>query len=451
MKKFAAISLFAALGLALSVGAASAASVYDANGAKLDFSFEAAAGYFLVGNANFGAGQDFDPLTGDNKDVEWQEFYMKPTLSGEYSLGTSSLYGVWTAVASKTTGDGDAIAFTDGGDSNVDNDFFYAGWKSGTITPFLGENGLEIYAGQAPIVISDGFIMADGSADGDSNLGGRRPAFWMGPHKGFRRAVVAKLNTSPVRGDLFWFKTDVTQARTEGYGANIEGTIGAYGTLGGLIMELVDSESANRDGMMVYEARYMGNPLADVLEGLYLNFEYANQKNTKGDQDVDAYAWAAEAGYTIANVFAAPTIAYRYTVYSGDDLSTSKDEAYDPLFQTAFGRGWGTWLEGEIMGEYFYINSNKKSHTLIVKGDPMENLSVGLLAFRFYSAEDNVYGTPTTDKHLADELNVYADWSVTDSLLLSAAVGRAWPGDGLKNEGYDDATDLVEVTAFWNF
>jgi len=446
VKRTLKTSLVAALALCVSAGAATASlTVYDKNDAKLDFSFEAGMGTFSVKNANLGGGQD--SIVGnqdDDKGVNWQEFYMKPKLAGTYSLGASNFYGEWSVVAEMTSGDGDAIGATKGGDEHLDNETAFLGWKSGKLFSALGENAIDAYFGQAPIVVADGFVMGDGSSDGT----GHHPAFWFGPHSSFKRAAVLKLNTSPVRGDLFQFKTDETKSETQGYGINVEATIAKYGTLGGMFMRLTGSELDIRDGMRVFEGRYMGNPLADLFDNAYLNLEYAREFNPSSDVAVSAYAWAAEAGYTFAKCPHTPTLSYRYSFYSGDDANTAnRDEAYDPMFQKAFGRGWGTWLEGEIMGEYPLINSNKRTHTVMLKAKPFEALATGLLGYRFDLDQTDDNGK----RHIADELNFYADWTVNDKLLISGAVGRAWPGNASKAAGFDQKTDVFEITAIVTF
>lgn len=443
----------ALVALALGLGTAQAATVFEKGDAKLDLAFEAGAGFFYVDKANLGGGQDFDPATAEDPTLaEWNEYYIKPKLMGSYKLGSSLVFGEWSVVASKTGGeDGDAIGATAPGDTNLDTENAFVGWKSGAVIPGLPENGFEITLGKAPIRIADGFVMSDGAGDGDSNAGGDRPAFWFGPHSAFERAAHIKVNTAYASGDAFWFETDKTQAVTQGAGVNLEAPIGKYGTVGAMFIKLLDSETDSRHHMSVIEGRYMGNPLADLVKTAYLNLEYVNQTNTDSDVEVKAYAYAAEAGYTFPSCPAKTTVAYRYTVYSGDDPSTEKSEAYDSLFQEGFARGWGTWLEGEIVGEYIYGNSNKKSHTVMVKTQPFETLAAGVLGYRFYADKGDVYGADLSGKHLADEVNVYLDWSATENLVVSAAVGRAWPGESLKDLGFGKATDLFEISGVFKF
>ncbi|TLN03910.1 hypothetical protein FDZ71_12330 [bacterium] len=323
---------------------------------------------------------------------------------------------------------------------HVDNELAYIGWKSGKT--FATENLLDIYYGQAKFAVSDGFLVGDGARDFN-----QRGCFWLAPHASFERAAVIKINASPVRGDLFYLATDWSQGVTKGFGANVEYSIDKYGTVGAMFMTLNESDIATREGMKVYEGRYMGNPLADSVENFYLNLEYAIERNNDAAGKLAADALAAEVGYTFAAAMS-PTLSYRFANYSGDEAATgSKSEAFDPLFQKAFGRGWGTWLEGELMGEFFYSNSNKKSHMLGLKAKPTDSISAGLLAYSFYADQ----GNGMTDSHMADEVNLYCDWTVSDKLFVTGAIGRAFPAKGLKDGGYDKNFDVFEVAAIVYF
>jgi hypothetical protein len=435
----------ALVALAVGAGAASAATVADKYGAKLDFTFEAGAGTFAVKNANFGSGQFFDTDETDS-DVDWQEYYMLPKLSGTYGLGASTLYSEFAMAATGTRGDGDAIAYTEGNTDNFNAEIVSVGWKSGKLFESLGENAIDAYYGKARLVISDAFLVGDGSSDR-----GRQGAFWLAPHSSFQRVGALRVNTSPVRGDLFFLETDETQYVTHAYGANLEGTIGKYGTLGGMFLRLTGSELDSRDGMRVYELRYMGNPLADLIDNSYLNIEYAKENNPDSDVEVNATAYTVEAGHTFELPWS-PALSYRFARYSGDkDPDDGQSEAFDALFQKGFSRGWGTWLEGEIMGEYFYSNSNKQSHTVAIKAKPVEEISTGILLYRIFADEKNLWGDRLTHYHLADEADLYVDYTVNENLLISAAAGYAKPGRGLRDLGYDQDTAVFEIAAYVYF
>jgi hypothetical protein len=73
-------------------------------------------------------------------------------------------------------------------------------------------------------------------------------------------------------------------------------------------------------------------------------------------------------------------------------------------------------------------------------------LSFGLLYFRFDLDEPNYFGTQVSDTHFADELNLYADWTISEQVYIGALAGIAWPGEAARDAfGDDDPYQLVEA------
>ena len=87
-----------------------------------------------------------------------------------------------------------------------------------------------------------------------------------------------------------------------------------------------------------------------------------------------------------------------------------------------YSRGWGTWVQGEITGEYLLFNSNQVNHM------------VHLAAF------------PT------DEINLYVDWTLNDNVWLGALYGAALPGDAAEEAfGDDEPFHLLSIYAVLTF
>jgi hypothetical protein len=116
-------------------------------------------------------------------------------------------------------------------------------------------------------------------------------------------------------------------------------------------------------------------------------------------------------------------VTYRYSRFS---------EGYDPLFY-GFSRGFGTWFQGEVAGNYAGpFNSNSGVHHVGLRANPLENLSVGVLWFDF----------DTLDRDRGDfsgrELNLYAEWGLTENLVVMPVVGLYQP----KKSAEDGGTQL---------
>jgi hypothetical protein len=190
--------------------------------------------------------------------------------------------------------------------------------------------------------------------------------------------------------------------------------------------------SSARDGMTVFSFHVGGNPLP-FLPDFSLYGNAVKEKNNTRNAKVDADAYYIEPGYQLSDVAWTPKLSYRYAHFSGDkDPNDDKKEAYDPFFYNAITRGFGTWFIGEIVGNYVISNSNVNIHQLTFSVNPRDDLKISILAFNYkYDAKQQL-GAAVTSDDLARELDVAAEWAITDNVALSAAFGAARAGRGYK-------------------
>ncbi len=426
--------LGSACGILAAGSAAAEVTLVDQDGTSITADLVAGAGIFHNTDTYFGNAAARPP--GVEDDATWQEFFVVPGLNLNFSAGASSIYGRASAAGVYTGGDGEPLGFDSRGD--VDLEEAYLGWNSGdTFDGF----SLDLSAGSQPYVIGDAFIIGDGDFDWDDDGG-----YWMNARKAFDMTGIARLNVGPALVEGFYLETDSDYGtKLTGINAELSNDMGVIGASYMKVHDVNNTPLAppTRDGMSVVSVRAQGNPVDNV----FLAGEVALQDNSS--PDLDAHAWYAEAGYTFAEAPWSPTIGYRYSSFSGDDAATAESEAYDPLFY-GMERGWGTWFQGEIMGEYYWMNSNMNAHMFKLSGTPLENVEVGALLFRMDFEETSSLGV--TDDHLADEINLYADWGVNDWLWLSAVYGYVNPGDGGEQLfGGDDPMHMFQLVAITFF
>lgn len=423
---------------------------YDYKGLHAGMGLSAGLGTFNTHKTNFGAGSFAADDLGDDG-VGWWEMYIMPNINVSYDTGRfGTLYSEFAYVGAQTLGGGDPIGFSNDSPGHWESERLYVGWKSGTLIAGLPENVIDVSFGEQEFAIGDGFLIADGEFDG------AKGAYWLAPHKSFRETAILKVNTQPVRGDLFYLKSDDDYADTALWGVNLEYIKEGFGTIGTSWMTVTGADDnnyyENRKGMDIWSIRGQGTPFAAMdLEELFLAFEYADQSG--GDRaDVDAYGFYGEAGWTFSNLPWTPTLSYRYAQFSGDDLSTDDYEGFDPMFY-GFLRGWGTHFMGEITGEYYLFNTNQKTHMVHLNALPTEKLSVGAIYYNFKLADkdDAVWtGTKVDSKDFADEINVYADYALNDNVWLSAVVAAAFPNDAAE-EMIGDDKDMLLFEAYVTF
>lgn len=432
---------------------------------EIGLTLEAGLGLFSVANAQNGLGSlsSHGQRQGGRR---WVEGFITPGLDGEYLLNDTTLYGAVKLTGSATRGDGEAQrnSVTDMQPDAFGLSEAYLGWKSGLVFAALGEDAIDLSAGRQGFVIGDGFLVADGTLDSF-----RRNNHVLGPRGAFDRTAILRLNTAPVRADLFHLESNTDQhymrgkdsAATQLNGGNIEWFASSHHDhgrsdyeerqwyLGATMLSLTDADRAispGRDGMDVYALRAGGALLSGLGEGwqdLALYSEVARQRNDTAGRRLRADAWYVEPQYTFSALPWQPRLSYRYMHFSGDnDGNDGIDHNWDSLFTGGGPRGYGTWDLGEIYARYVGGNSNLNSHMLHVKLQPGEDLGLGAVWYRHSFDKPDTANGVTSDR-LLDEVNVYAVWTTPlPGLEISTVLGAARAGTGRRQQlGSSDATD----------
>lgn len=239
-----------------------ALDVFERGGFTLSIGDEAGIGGFFTKNTNFGVGRIDQPRGEISGDAQWGEGYLKPALSWEYNTaGAGALYGGVAAVGSLTVADGDAGGFSDGGDSKISLESLYGGWRSGfLLAESLGGGTLDLSAGRQNFRVGDGFLIWNG--DFRTNDDG---AYWLSPRTAFNFAGLARVDTRPLGGQLFYLRGAGDQGNTERAGVNLDYglsavALGEAGALGATYLRITDVDprfqaDTPRDGMQLATVR----------------------------------------------------------------------------------------------------------------------------------------------------------------------------------------------------
>jgi len=420
-------------------------------GIGVEATVELGFGGFGHWGTNFGTGR-LNPHTGASEgDPIFGESYIEPALL--FSRGFESgheIYGQVSTVAAVTLGDGDPGGYTSGGDGGIALETAQLGWRSGSLEDAATRPVFDVSVGPQEFDVGDGWLIDDGNFDaGDDG------ATWLLPRQAFRRAFIGRMDYKQIHVDAFFLEGDRDQENTAIAGTNLEYHIGD-GQLGLLWFKVVDTDVphiyAARDGMETVSLR-MNDLRWSRAPNLAFHAEYTRQMGAGTDGDFEAEAWYGETGYTFASLPWTPTLSYRYAYFSGDaDPTDSTRRDFEPFFYGFDKRGWGTWFQGEIGGGYFMFNTNQRNHYVHLSAAPNDRWEVGMIGLRFDLAESNYYGTPVTDKHFGDEINAYADWSVTDNVVLSLVYGVMFPGDGgVQALGNDKNFHAIEGSMYLTF
>ncbi|MDP6351275.1 MAG: alginate export family protein [Alphaproteobacteria bacterium] len=401
-------------------------TLFESNGFTLDAGLEAVVSAIATDRTNFGAGLAEPDGTIDG-DVDWAEGFVHPALSAEFTDDrTGRFLGAVSFIGAATRGIGDVSGGSFGQPEHFAHERLFLGWSSGALWPELGDDAITVTLGDQDFEIGDGWLISDGVADGVKN-----GAFYLGPRNVFKKSAVVTLETQPVRGDLFYLDSQADQGGSKLAGLDIAYVDSARGSLGAYyfrIFEVDDPDFAARDGLDVFGLHGQGHPLQGPgLDPVFLSAEYTLQRNDAAGRDADAWAWYVEAGYRLADAPWSPELGYRYSRFGGDDPATAEVEAFDPLFVGA-PRGWGTWFQGEITGQYLFNHSNLGVHMVRLGARPHDDWELTALAFDIDFDEPASAGAVASD--FAHEVNLIADWAVSEFVTLSGFYGIAIPGRG---------------------
>lgn len=429
------------LALLIGAGQANAYELYGNDDGHLNATLEAAFGIFHSQENYAPSGRLSEGSS------SWREGYIKYGLSFDKGLaGAGTGYGAANLLSSGTWGDGDAAGFSDGSERTTKFEDAYLGWRSDELFAPLGKDGVDLSFGRQNIAIGDGFLIngdalniGKGLADGEFNRGG---SYYLAARKAFDETAVLRLGGKEGwRSDLMWLKSNNrAQAMTEMYAGTLE-HVAEAGTVGLTYIKTTDIDEQyasplqlERDGMHTYSLRATGNA---GVKDLFLSGEYAEQNKPHASNED---AWYLEAGWTFSAAPWTPYVSYRYSRFS---------ENYDTLFY-GMSRGYGTWFQGEVAGNYAGpFNNNSRIQNVGLKVSPLENLNLGALYFNYDTIDRNL---GNTDGH---EVDLYAEWHVNDHLTVMPLVGFYQPdksfdngGTQLGNNNQNVYAQLLFVTGF---
>jgi len=397
------------------------------------FNFDAGLGAFGFGNSLY---TQAHPDPSGNLGDDWIESYAKPALSAVYPLKTGSVYGAASVVGERTCAAPPSAVGEDASSFQVED--LYIGWRSGKALS-IGDDALDVQVGRMPYRIGRGFLIQDGGGEG-----GSRGGYWSNARKAWEFAEVITFKPKHHTFQVFYLdRAEVPETRTGTrlWGANYDLAWGEANTVGATFIGAMSDSLPNRDGMSVVNLRAYVSPFKR-LPFLSLGAEYANESN---GSKLTSNAWMAEAAYEFASVAGKPKVSYRYAFYQGDDPSTEKSEAFDPLFPGFY--DWGTWWQGEIAGEYFLSNSNLASHQARVHFTPTESLGTGLIGYLFRNDHPESFGPGVTSKNIASEVDAYADWKVNRNFSLSFILAYGNPQEALA-QGYQRTQNFTYGMAY---
>jgi len=394
------------------------------NGSYLQATFQAEFGVFSQSNSWFGNSK---AVLGEKSD-SWSETLLRPGLEGSFTLARSQkIYGRIDAVQANSGAEIDPNGTNRGmgavNDLRIEK--AYAGWRSGTLFSSLGEDFLDVSFGRQQYIAGNGFLFYS-----EAGAGYNRAAWYLGGRRSAEYAGIVRMKTGRWSSDLLYLEADdIRETNTRAGGATVDYALEKLGNIGGGLYS-IESDIPERDDMKIYDIRGGIKPFerSEVLPALKpLKFEAEYVYEEKADDFAEGYGWYLAASYQMNEIPWKPVLTYRYASFN---------ENYYPLFYGF--SDWGSWFQGEIIGEYVLANTNLDTDMLRLKIQPLDPVTVNLIYYHF-TLHDAAASDVSSDDY-ADEVDLIIDWAVNTHLTLSLVGAYAEPGDAaVQQTGGDES------------
>jgi hypothetical protein len=393
----------------------------------------------------------FAPEAGFDSDTRWLEGYLMPGISFTADIGELEAYGKLSLVASGTLG---TDAFDAGGTGDITLEDGYLGLRSkAEVGPFF-----DISLGPRQFKAGTGMLIANGGSSGFE-----RGALKLGPRKAWEQAAILKLGQDDFTATGFFIDANElsdSDSGTKIVGADLRYERDSDRYAGLTIGHVVESNSpypqaaagglgapvilqGGRDGLSFVNLYGRATPFDGALSGFFVGGDFAYQWNPA----VDLQAWGGrvQIGYVFEEFSWAPTIAYSYQTFSGDDPGTLRLERFDPLYYEGNPSAWSTGTKSSMM----FLNSNVNAHQLSLQVKPSEadtwtlryahiraNELNSPIQFGQGTRLDVTDGTPTPvagvgDHHLADDIYLEYSRVINANTYLTAGASVSFPGKGM--------------------
>jgi len=397
---------------------------------------------FIESNNGWG-GQELSP---GPEDRQFFETTNEEGLDARLDLHRyGSLYGRVSGIFEMTGGGLNASGSNYGEieDHNYGIEEAWLKWTSGDLFPGLGYDALQAVGGRSIYRIGDGFLFYNGASGG-----GNRAAVWTAAHRAFAQSGVLRLYSHGLLAEGFYLSpNDNPSTNTRLTGVNLEYRLTALLKTGFTYANIFHSDTRERQGLNVIYWRGEGSPLP-TLQDFYVSSSVALVSN--GEREANALAWALSPSYTFSTLRWQPTLYYRYASFSGG--GTGGNRNFDPLF---YGMSdWGTWYQGDILGNWVLGNSNLNSHQARLNFLLDDFWNVNLIYYHFSLDSRNFAGLkqPLGSKDLGDEVDLDLDFSPTAWWTMAFMIAANVPG-GAERQIFGGSRTWVQPALWssWSF
>lgn len=177
--------------------------------------------------------------------------------------------------------------------------------------------------------------------------------------------------------------------------------------------------------MNVFYWREAATPIPAVAD-FHLDSAFAAESN--GGLVSGATGWYVSPYYEFSQYSWDPKVYYRYASLSGGGPDGNRN--FDPLFYGS--SDWGSWYQGEILGNWVVTNSNLITHQVRLEFSPTPSTTVDPIFYKFllYSTAQHLVNQPVmpvTSKNLADEIDLIMQYAPTPWWVIAVSLCASIP------------------------
>ena len=182
--------------------------------------------------------------------------------------------------------------------------------------------------------------------------------------------------------------------------------------------------------------------------------EYAIQLGSRSHDDIQAWSFHQELGYTLSKLGWTPRIYGEYNHASGDRNPTDgKSQTFDNLYPTNHNKyGFIDFLSLKNMNEWMFGTSVKPHQRLLISAD-YHFFTLDAKESAWFNASGAVFraANANADPFLGQELDLLSTYKLTEKVSLMLGYSHFFAGPFAKDTGRHDDADFLYSQILFNF
>jgi hypothetical protein len=214
---------------------------------------------------------------------------------------------------------------------------------------------------------------------------------------------------------------------------------------------LAGEKAGARDELKEYT---FGNRFKGKKRAFDYGTEYAIQLGSRAHDEIQAWAFHQDLGYTFARAPWTPRIYGEFNHASGDrDPSNGKFQTFDNLFPTNHNKyGHIDFVSWKNVND-FMVGTSAKPHARLQCSADFHWFALDAKESAWFNAGGGVFraANPNASPHLGNELDLFVTYKLTEHLGLLGGYSRFFAGPFAEDTGAHDDANFLYFQTLFNF